>query len=379
MRLSKSSLTANLIANILNIKLSIHAWPILNNTIQTLKTNKSAPLTSSFKITFLSLTIMLFAFLSHSNLYADEIKKDMHNIAISQIVEHPALDAVRLSMLKALDNEGFTSGKNLTVLYENAQGNMITSTQIASKILSSPIDLAIGISTPSAQSLFFEAKKQGKTIPIVYSAVSDPIAAQLDSHIYPITGITDTAHLEGLLELMQKLLPKLKTLGLMYNPAETNSVSTINRLKVLLKAKNIQVVEVTVTKTQDVAQATKSLVGKVDALYFPQDNTIVAAIETVVSIANQASPTLPVILPIFSSDPQLIKKGVLAAVGYDYEDVGKETGIMVAKILKGTAIQDLPPHNPATLKALINKPLAEKMGLIVPTSLEFAKVELFTK
>jgi putative ABC transport system substrate-binding protein len=298
-------------------------------------------------------------------------------IGISQIVEHPALDAVRQSMLAALKAEGYEAGKNLKVIYDNAQGNIVTSTQIANKLMSSKINLAVGISTPSAQTLFYEAKKHASKIPIIFSAVSDPKAAGLEScSDCPITGITDTAHLEGLLELIQQLMPQLKTLGLMYNAAETNSVSTIGRLKTLLKKNDIHFVEVTVNKTQDVADATKSLIGKVDALYFPQDNTLVSAIQTIVNIASQSSPTLPVILPIFTSDPLLVQKGVLAAVGYDYHDIGRETGIMVAKILKGENPKQLPTHNPSTLKAFINSSLAKRLGLEIPSKLEFAEIEV---
>ncbi len=298
-------------------------------------------------------------------------------IGISQIVEHPALDTVRESMLTALKSAGYEAGKNLKVIYDNAQGNIVTSTQIAHKLMSSKINLAVGISTPSAQTLFYESKKHGSKIPIVFSAVSDPQTAGLascsDCHI---TGVTDTAHLEGLLELINSLMPHLKKLGLIYNAAETNSVSTISRLKILLKKNDIHFVEVTVNKTQDVADATKSLIGKVDALYFPQDNTLVSAIQTIVNITSQSSPTLSVILPIFTSDPLLVQKGVLAAVGYDYHDIGHETGIMVAKILNGENPNNMAVHNPSTLKAFINTALAKGLKLRIPTKLEFAEIQV---
>ena len=293
----------------------------------------------------------------------------------AQSINHST--AVRESMLTTLKENGYESGKNLKVIYENAQGNVITATQIANKLISSNIDLAVAISTPSAQTLYYEAKKQGIKLPIVFSAVSDPKAAQLEStEGYPITGITDTANLEGLLKFMNLALPKLKTLGVMYNPAEANSVSTITRLKKLLKEQNIECVEVTVNNTQDVALATKSLIGKVDALYFPQDNTVVSAIQTVIKVASQSNPPLPIILPIFSSDPELIKDGVLAAVGYDYADVGKETGIVVAKILDGEDPSHLPVHSPAKLKVVVNAKLAKKLGIKIPNKLDYAELQL---
>lgn len=324
-----------------------------------------------------SFLILSYIFFYINPAIAKSIDSEKH-IGISQIVEHPALNAVRESMLKSLKQQGFIEGKNLHVAYENAQGNIITSTQIASKLLHADPDVVVGISTSSAQTLFYEARKFNKKIPIVFSAVSDPKSAKLVSNEgYPITGITDTANLDGLLELINIMMPKLKTLGLMYNPAEINSVSTIDRLKKLLKKHDIEFIEVTVNKTQDVAQATKSLVGKVDALYFPQDNTLVSAITTVVKIAthSQIDP-LPVILPIFTSDPILIKQGVLAAVGYDYEDMGKETAQVVARILNGESADRIAIHNPSELKAVINGSLAKKLKFIIPKKLKYSNVQV---
>lgn len=336
---------------------------------------KSINLSCISKNKILSLLLaFLLSFAIYSNISIAE-PLSHKTIGISQIVEHPALDAVRQSMLNTLKTQGFEVGKNLKVIYDNAQGNIVTSTQIATKLISSKIDLAIGISTPSAQSLFYESKKHSSKMPIVFSAVSDAKTAGLEScPDCPITGVTDTAHLEGLLELIKALMPELKTLGLMYNPAETNSVSTIKRFKTLLNKNNIRFVEVTVNKTQDVADATKSFVGKVDALYFPQDNTLVSAIQTIVNIASQSSPTLPVILPIFTSDPLLVQKGVLAAVGYDYRDIGHETGMIVAKILNGENPNHIPIHNPNALKAIINTSLATRLGLTIPKKLEYAEI-----
>lgn len=310
----------------------------------------------------------LLSFLSHA--------AANKTIGISQIVEHPALDAVREGLLEQLKSEGYVAGQNLTVLNENAQGSVVTATQIANKLLSQPLDVGVAISTPSAQTLFFAAQKQHKTIPIVFSAVSDPKAAKLESpnQQYPITGVTDTPNLEALLELIEKMMPKLKTLGLLYNPSEANSASTIAKLNKLLADKKIKSFEVTVNKTADVTQAMQSLIGKVDALYFPQDNTVVAAIDTVVGIANQSSPALPVILPIFTSDPILVEKGVLAAVGFDYHTVGVETGKVIAKILNGESANQIPVHSPKEVKTVINRTLAKKMDLPIPEKLQHSKI-----
>lgn len=299
-------------------------------------------------------------------------------IGISQIVEHPALNSVRLGVLAALAEHGFEEGKNLTVLSENAQGNMVTATQIATKLLSTPLDVIVAISTPSAQTILFAAERKHKRVPIVFTAVSDSVAAKLEpgKSFYPITGVTDAPNLDGLLEVMSKMVPHLKTLGVLYNPAESNSVSTITRLKKMLQGRNIAIQEVAVNSTGNIAQAMQSLVGRVDALYFPQDNTIVSAIETVVSIANQPTTDNPKGLPIFCNDPLLVKRGVLAGVGYNYTELGRETGELVAKLLKGGDIKTLPIRSPKNIIAEINKPLAQKMGLKVPEKLHFSKLVL---
>lgn len=300
-------------------------------------------------------------------------------ISITQIVEHPALDAVRAGVMEELQRQGFKSNDNIIVQYENAQGSIVTAAQIATKLISNSPDLIVTISTPSAQAVYFAALKQSKKIPIVFTAVTDPTSAKLEpgKEAYPITGVTDKPNLEGLTEVIKVMLPRIKKLGVMYNPSEVNSVSTVHALKKLLEQHSIEAVEVTVSKIGDVPGATRSLIGKVDALYFPQDNTVVAAIDAVVNIAGQGDPALPVILPIFSSDPILIERGVLAAVGYDYRDLGRETGDLVAQILKGKSVKELPIQDPKSLKTVINLQMAEKLQLPVPQKLRFSEVTLF--
>lgn len=321
---------------------------------------------------FSSLLITIFSILAlyfvsyYSVVYASNPHK---TIGITQIVEHPALDAVRAGVLEALQGQGFEEGKNLTVIYDNAQGNMVTATQVADKFLSMPLDVIVAISTPSAQTVFNKAKRMHKHVPIVFSAVSDVKAAKLEAGVgeiaYPITGITDTPNLKAVLTVMQKMLPQLKKIGIVYNPSETNSVAAVWQLKSLLKEKGIAVQERTVTKTTEVAQAVHSLTGKVDALYFPQDNTIVSAIEMVSENAT---------MPTFCSDPLLVEKGILAGIGFDYKTVGLETGKMVGKLLEGETVQQLPAHSPALLKAVVSEALARKWQLTVPARIENIEV-----
>lgn len=308
---------------------------------------------SSIRLVLL-LSFIIGSFLQSSYLSADPSSK---TIGISQIVEHPALDAVRAGLLKSLKHQGFEEGKNLTVLYENAQGNVVTSTQIASKLLGSSADVLVGISTPSAQTLLSAAKRQSKSIPIVFAAVSDPLAAKLDlaQANYPITGITDAPNVKKMLEVMKEIIPTLKTVGFIYNSSEANSVSTISAFKQLLTAQKIEFQEATVNKTGDLIQAMESLMGKVDAVYFPQDNTVVSGVEILVKTAGNT--------PLFCSDPLLVDRGITAAVGYNYFEIGQETGNSIAKLLKGVNIQEIPIKSPDKLETIINKAMVQKLGL----------------
>ena len=311
----------------------------------------------------------VFILLSIPRSYADNAFPQAATIGISQIVEHPALNEVRAGLLEALENQGFIEGKNLKVLYENAQGNISLSSQIATKMVSYNPNVMIGISTPSAQTLLHAAQRGTHPIPVVFTAVSDYKAAKLEpgSSHYPITGITDAPDLEALLELMSALMPKMQTLGLLYNPAEANSVSTVEKLKILLKAKGIKTQEVTVNSTTEVAQATRSLMGQVDAFYFPQDNTIVSAIGALV----QLNPG-----PIFCNDPILINQGVLAAVGYNYKEVGRDTGDLVVRILKGEDVAKITVEHPKNLESVVNLKLAKEWKLSVPMQLQHSKLQL---
>ena len=243
------------------------------------------------------------------------------------------------------------------------------SAQIATKILSEKPNLVISISTPSAQATLHAAKRINSTIPIVFTAVSDYKAAQLEpgtSH-YPITGITDAPDIEATVELMSEMMPKMKTLGLLYNPAEQNSVSTIEKIKVLLASKGIKTEEATLNSSTEVAEAVRSLMTHVDAIYFPQDNTVVSAIETLVQLKPGA---------VFCNVPSLVEKGIVGAVGYDYKAIGKETGELALRILKGEEANTIPIEHPKKLESRVNVALAKKLGLNLPTQLKQSELQI---
>jgi putative ABC transport system substrate-binding protein len=281
---------------------------------------------------------------------------DKH-VAISQIVEHPALDAARQGIQDELAENGYVVGKNLKWSYESAQGSPSTAAQIAKKFAGDKPDLVIGISTPSAQTLAASARG----IPLIFSAVTDPLAAKLIDNLDKpggmITGTSDALPIEKHLDLIQELVPNLKKLGVMFNPGEANSVSSVNQLKSAAEKRGWEIVEGGAAKSSEVLAAARSLVGKVDAIYVPTDNTVVSAFESVVRVGQQAK------LPVIAGDTSSVDRGAAAAVGFNYYDVGRQTGRMAALVLNGEKPGNIPVETVQKTELYLNVGSAKKMGI----------------
>ena len=281
---------------------------------------------------------------------------DKH-VAITQIVEHPALDACRNGVQDGLAAAGFKVGENLKWSYESAQGNPATAAQVAKKFAGEEPDVIVAISTPSAQTVAASARH----IPLVFTAVTDPLGAKLVKNLDKpgklITGITDLSPINKHVELVQQVVPNVKRLGVIYNPGETNSVTLVNMLHDEAKAKGLVVVEAAATKSGDVLAAARSLVGKADAIYIPLDNTVVSALEAVIKVAEQND------LPLISGDTDSVGRGSIAAIGFNYYDVGLQTGKMVARVLKGEKPGDIAVESVQKLELYLNPGAAERMGV----------------
>ncbi|HUX79870.1 MAG TPA: ABC transporter substrate-binding protein [Alphaproteobacteria bacterium] len=295
-------------------------------------------------------TLTLFISLVYSPaLYANK------TIGITQIVDHPSLNAIREGILEGLVKEGYVEGKNLTVIFENAQGNPTTAAQIAQKFAGLSLDVIVPITTPSAQAVVQHVKKT----PIIFAAISDPLAAKIVTSIdHPggnVTGVADIPPLQEQLDFMATCVPHLKTLGVVYNPGEVNNVSLLDQLKILAKKKNIQIVTAAAPKSADVQAAAHSLVSRVDAIFVGNDNTVVSGLEALVKICIDSNK------PLFVSDPQSVERGALAAYAYDQGQIGQQVGQMVAKVLNGTNPGDIPVEKPNVLKMSINAKTAEKI------------------
>ena len=281
-------------------------------------------------------------------------------VAVTAIVEHPALDAARDGVKDALAEAGFKEGENLTFVYQSAQGNPATAAQIARQFVGDGPDVIVPISTPSAQAVVSATRD----IPIVFTAVSDPVGAQLVKDMAKpggnVTGLSDMSPVVEHIKLIKEVMPNIKKLGYLYNSGETNSVSLLAALKEAAAAENIEIVESAATKSAEVQGAARALVGRADAMYVPTDNTIVSALESAVGVAEESK------LPLFTADTDSVKRGALAALGFNYYDVGKQTGAKVVAILKGEKPGDIPVEIAKGTDLVINLSAAKKMGVEFP-------------
>ena len=287
------------------------------------------------------------------------------SVAVTSIVEHPALDAIKDGVSRALTEAGYTQDKGLKWQFQTAQGNTAIAAQIARKFVGDKPDVIVAIATPSAQAV----EAATKTIPVVYSAVTDPVAAQLVPSMAPsgtnVTGVSDSLALAKQVELIQKALPNAKRVGMVYNPGEANSVVVVNQLRELLPKAGMTLTEATAARTVDVGAAARSLVGKVDVIYTNTDNNVVSAYESLVKVGNDAK------LPLIASDTDSVKRGAIAALGVNYHDLGIQTGKMVVRILKGEQPGAIASETSDKLELYVNPGAAKRQG--VTLSDEFVK------
>ncbi len=284
-------------------------------------------------------------------------------VAVTAIVEHPALDAARDGVLDELEANGYTQGQNLRFTYESAQGNPTTAAQIARKFVGQGPDVIVPISTPSAQS----AASATKDIPIVFSAVTDPLAAGLVSSLQVpganVTGVSDDLPLAQHLELIREAMPGVQSIGVPFNPAEANSVSLLRRLKQIAQGQGLRVYGYQAAQSSFVQQAAMALAGRVDAIYALTDNTVVSALETIVKIAEDRQR------PLFAADTASVERGAAAAVGFDYYQVGRETGKLVVRILRGENPASMPVVFAQGSDLYVNPAAAQRQGLVLPQSM----------
>ncbi|MCG8514253.1 MAG: ABC transporter substrate-binding protein [Halanaerobiales bacterium] len=281
-------------------------------------------------------------------------------IGIIQIVEHPALDQARQGFIDLLADHGFIKGQNVTYDYQNAQGDMATTNTIAQKFSWEEPDLILAIATPTAQAV----ANVIKDIPILITAVTDPVDAGLvESMERPntnVTGTTDMTPIAKQLELLLEIKPTVKKIGMVYNAGESNSALQVKITRSLCQEMGLTLVEATADNSSSVNQAAQSLANRVDALYVATDNTVAAAIETVVMVAEEYQ------LPLIVGEEAMVARGGLATEGISYYQLGRQTGEMALKVLvEGVDPAGMPIESQQQTRLVINQSAAEKIGLVL--------------
>ncbi|MDR3384023.1 ABC transporter substrate-binding protein [Cupriavidus basilensis] len=284
-------------------------------------------------------------------------------VKVLSIVDHPALDAIRDGVREELKTAGFDADKNLKWEYQSAQGNTGTAAQIARKFVGDQPNVIVAIATPSAQAVVAATK----SVPVVYSGVTDPVAAQLvkswSASGTNVTGVSDKLPLDRQVALIKRVVPKAKTVGMVYNPGEANSVVVVKELKAMLAKEGMTLKEAAAPRTVDIGAAAKSLIGKVDVIYTNTDNNVVSAYEALVKVANESK------IPLVAADTDSVKRGAIAALGINYGDLGHQTGKVVVRILKGEKPGAIASETSDKLELFVNTGAAEKQGVTLSPEL----------
>jgi len=290
-------------------------------------------------------------------------EKSGYTIGISQFAVHGSLDNCREGFLAGLAEEGIAEGENLTVEYVNAQADPATASMAAGNFVSKGVDMICGIATPSATTAY-NATLNGD-IPVIYTAVSDPVAAGLakedGSPVGNVTGTCDALAVDAQLAMIREIMPRAKKIGIIYTTSEANSVSTVAAYEEAAGNYGFEIITTGVTAMSEVALAAADMTGKVDCITNLTDNTVVSALQTVLDEANKAG------IPVFGSEVEQVKAGCVASMGLEYFELGKQTGRMAAKVLKGEAEAADMKYETITEPSLyVNFAAAEKLALSLP-------------
>jgi len=285
----------------------------------------------------------------------------VYKIGISQIVTHPALDATREGVIAGMAEEGYIEGENVEFDYQTSEGDSSLVASIAQTFVGEPKDAIVTIATPDSQATV--AAAEGTDIPVIFSAVTDPVGAGLvsdwKSHAGEnVTGVSDMIVVSDDVELILEIIPGLTTLGTMYNAGEDNSVFLTSKLHEAADDLGITIVEATVSTSADVLNAAQSLVGRVDAIWVGTDNTVVSGLEALIKVCEDNN------IPLFPSDDPSIERGGIAAYGFDYYDIGVQTGKMLARVLEADGdASGIEVEKGMVISLSINTAAAERMGI----------------
>ena len=291
-------------------------------------------------------------------------------IGIVQYQNHVALDSAREGFIKALADNGYEDGKNITITYQNAQGDQSNLGTICHQLISDQSDLILGIATPAVQTL---AQKTTE-IPVLGTAVTDYVEAKVvNSDQAPggnVTGTSDMNPIEEQIDLLKKLVPDAKTVGVLYASSEDNSVLQAKLAKEAIESKGLKYVEATVTNVNDIQQVTQSIVDKCDAIYIPTDNMFASAMPIVHGVTKTSKT------PTICGESGMVQTGGFATLGINYYDLGYQTGLMAVKILKGEAKpESMPVEKPSQYDYAINGEVAAELGIEIPADLQDSVIQ----
>ncbi|MFS1664611.1 ABC transporter substrate-binding protein [Streptococcus sp. zg-JUN1979] len=308
------------------------------------------------KIVAISLALLVLSACSTTSKSQSTADPDAKHIGILQYVEHPSLSASREGFIDELAKEGYVDGQNIVIDYKNAQGDQSNLQAISEKLIRQN-DLVLGIATTAAQSL---ASLSTET-PILFTDVTDPISASLVKTMKQpggiATGTSDMTPIKKQVELLQEVLPDIKTVGIMYTTSERNSEVQVEEAKKRFKQAGIKTIVKGISSTNDVQDTAKSLMSKSEALFIPTDNTIVSSINLVTALSKEMK------IPVIGGSADVVEQGVLFTYGADYESLGRQTAKMAIKLLNGAKPSELPAEYPADVNVVVNKEMAKELGI----------------
>ncbi len=307
---------------------------------------------------------LMVAALCLTALSAKSKKTKQIKIGVIQLVEHSALDANYKGFVDGLAEAGYVDGQNIKIDYQNAQGEQANCVTIAQKLINDGDKLIFAIATPAAQAVANLTQR----IPIVISSVTDPESAKLvKSNAMPGTNVTGTSDLtpcEAQMNLLKKICPKAKTVGMLYCSSEQNSLFQIKIAEKACDKLGLKYVEATVSNSNEIQQVTQSLCGKVDVIYCPTDNMLAAGMSLVSQVANENK------IPTIVGEEGMVKNGALATYGINYYELGKQTAKMAVEILEGKNTPDkMPIQYLNNCDLTINDATAKKLGITIPADL----------
>ena len=302
-----------------------------------------------------------FAFVKESHQEAAKTKA-VPTVGILQLLSHPALDAIHKGIIHGLAEEGYHVGKNVKIDFQNAENDQSNLKTMSARFVNEDADAMIGIATPAAQAL----ANASSTTPVVLGAITDPKGAHLvKSNVHPgnnVTGVSDQAPLASQLKLIQKIMPDMKTLGIIYTSSDDSATAQYHQFAALCKKEHVRLKGYSIANTNDLNQVSQQMVSQVDAIYVPTDNTVASAMQTLVATATAKK------VPVFPAVDTMVKAGGLATLSINQYKLGVTTGKMTAAILKGKKPADTPIHFVRKGEMTINLKTAQKLGITLPAS-----------